>query len=209
MKNLFLLLALSTLMISCKEISGNLQVTQNFQAKVDNKCGWDPFGNCQPTKEVTVATGNYNTTIDFSSKDLIKMQIKANKVNETILLKRPANFEFPTNGEFQLAANEIDQDFNIHGQVQTQVLESPTRREFESCTYTRNEYVCYPAGPNGQPVCSYQPRQVWGYRPVEYYVKTTVRDLSAHIMDQQSAMAHFTGHREDAERIYLYQGICR
>lgn len=209
MRNIMLLLALSTLMISCKEISGSLEVTQNFQAKVDNKCGWDPFGNCAPTKEVMVAAGNYKAVVDFSSKEQIKMQIKANKVTETILLKRPANFEFPTNGDFQLSASEIDQDFDVHGDVQTQVVESPTRKEVESCTYTRSEYVCYPSGPNGQPTCSYQPRQVWGYRHVEYFLKTTVRDLSAQILNQQAMMAHFVGHREDSEKIYLYQGFCR
>lgn len=208
MKKFFLLCALSSLIISCKEISGSLEVVQDFEAKVENNCGWDPFGNCEPTKKVKIVPGNYKSTVNFSSKEIIKMEVKANKVKETIVLKRPNNFEFPANGDFHLGANEIGQNFDVHGSMQTQVFESPTRREHESCTYTRNEYVCYP-GQNGQPVCSYQPRQVWGYRLVEYYLKTTVRDLLAHIMEADQSKAHFTGHREDSEKIYLYQGICR
>lgn len=208
MKKLILISGVLLFFTACKEISGEFKVQKSFTAVAENNCGWDPFGSCEPTKQVTIQPGNYRSKINFSSKKNIKIEIKANKVTETILLDRPDNFEFPTNGNFHLTAQEIKQNFSVHGSVQTNVFDSERRREHESCTYTVNEYVCYPR-PSGKPECGYQPRQVWGYRSVEYYLKTTSRDLIAQLVNEKESLADFDGHREDVEKIYVYQGICR
>jgi hypothetical protein len=208
MKKMLLLVSMFFVLVSCKEISGSLTVDQAFDAVVVKSCGWDPFGSCEPTKTIAIQPGNYKSKIDFSSKNNIKLELKANKVTETILLKRPANFEFPVNGQFHLAASQIGQSFDVHGDVMTTVTTTERRRGYESCTYTVNEYVCYPDS-NGHTQCGYQPRQVWGNRPVEYYLESTDRVLTAHITASESKLAHFHGQRIDTEKIYLYQGICR
>lgn len=208
MKKVIFFLSVCFTLVSCKEISGSFVVTKAFKAQTKNNCGWDPFGQCVPLKEVTIQSGYYNSKINFSSKDLIRIELKANKITETIILKRPLNFEFPLNGSFLLLAKDIHQDFDIKGSVNTTVTNSPNRREYESCTYTVNDYVCYPGG-NGHPQCSFQPRQVWGYRLVEYYLKTTAQNLAAFLVHENEDLARFEGQKIDSEKIYLFQGFCR
>ena len=207
MKNLFLLLCFSMCLVSCKEISGTLQVQESFMAIVNNKCGWDPFSSCEPTKKIEIPYGNYSATINFSSKSEISINMKANAFKETIILKRPKNFEFPENGHFQLTSAQVNQTFDIQGRVTTTVTDSNSVRENESCTYTVNDYVCYP-GSNGQPQCGYQNRTVWGYRYVEYFIRNTTKNLVSDFFENQKSLAQFSGEQTEAEKIYLFTSRC-
>lgn len=203
-----LVLALVFFLVSCKEISGTLTVHEKFNAVVNKKCGWNPFASCDPNKKVQIPVGNFNSTVDFTSKTEIKIEIKANAYKESIILKRPKNFDFPQNGNFQLSGEQVNQSFDVSGHMATQVWDSQLIRDNESCTYYVPEYVCYPDS-SGQAGCSYQNRTVWGYRYVEYFNRNTTRELNADLVENQKTVARFNGSRTDAEKIYRYTSICR
>lgn len=196
------------ILVSCKEVSGTLVVGQDFSANVNKKCGWNPFGSCDPNKKIQIPAGSYNAVLDFGSKTEIKIQMKANAYKENIVLSRPKNFEFPVNGDFVLTSAQVNQAFDVKGSVQTTVWNSVPQRDNESCTYTVPVWVCTADG-GGRPYCHYENQSVWGYRLVEYYNRNTTRDMSAHLMDGQRSLARFTGARTDSEKIYTYTGICR
>ncbi len=208
MKNIFVISALFLFLVSCKEISGTLTVHEAFTASVNKKCGWNPFASCDPNKKLEIPAGNYFSTIDFSSKTEIKIDMKANIFKESIILKRPKNFDFPENGNFQLSKIQANQNFDVSGHVSTTVSDSAMMRDNESCTYTVPDYVCYPDG-NGHQQCSYQNRTVWGYRYVEYFNRNTVRELFADLIDNQKTLAQFNGSRTETEKIYRYTSLCR
>ncbi len=208
MKKILLLSSLMMVLVSCKEISGTFLVNQDFSANVNKKCGWNPFGSCDPNKKLQIPAGNYNAVIDFGSKTEIKIEMKANAFKETITLLRPKNFEFPTNGDFVLTSVQVNQSFDVKGNVQTTVSESPLQRGNESCTYMAPVWVCSHDS-YGRPYCHYENQSVWGYRFVEYYNRNTTRELSADLMQSQRSLARFTGARTDSEKIYTYTSICR
>lgn len=195
-------------LVSCKEISGTFTVNQDFSANVNKKCGWNPFGSCDPNKKLQIPRGTYNAVIDFGSKTEIKIEMKANAYKETITLLRPKNFEFPVNGDFALTAVQVNQAFDVKGSVATTVWDSQLQRGNESCSYMAPVWVCS-ADTNGRPYCHYENRSVWGYRFVEYYNRNTTRDLFADLMEGQRSLGRFTGARTDSEKIYTYTSICR
>lgn len=194
-------------LVSCREISGTLEVNQPFTAIVNKKCSWNPFKSCDPTKKVEIPAGNYNATVDFSSKTEIKIEMKANAYKETIILKRPKNFEFPQNGPFQLTQAQVNQGFDISGQVNTTVWDSPLQRQNESCSYTIQDWVCQPDG-TGKPNCGYVSRSVWGQRYVEFYDRNTTREMHADLIEAQKSVARFDGSKTDSEKIYTFTSIC-
>lgn len=208
MKNLVIVLALVFCLVSCKEISGALTVHETFSALVNKKCGWSPFSSCDPNKKLEIPSGYYISTIDFGSKTEIKIEMKANAFKETIILKRPKTFEFPANGPFQLSRAQVNQAFDVDGNVKTTVWDSNLFKDNESCTYTVPDYVCYPDN-SGRPQCSYQNRTVWGYRFVEYFNRNTTKELQAKLVDGGKTLAQFNGNRTDAEKIYTFTSICR
>lgn len=208
MKNLLVISSVFLFLVSCKEISGTLTVHNSFTAIVNKKCGWSPFSSCDPTKKIEIPSGYYNSTIDFGSKTEIKIEMKANVYKESIILKRPKNFEFPQNGNFQLSKTQVNQPFDVSGRVSTHVWDSQLQRNNESCTYTIPDYVCYPDS-DGRPKCSYESRTVWGYRFVEYFERNTTRELLADLVENQKIVAQFNGSRTETEKIYTYTSICR
>lgn len=208
MKKLFLVLGLMMGLVSCKEISGTFSVSQGFSANVNKKCGFNPFGACDPNKKLQVPAGTYNAAIDFGSKTEIKIEMKANAFKETITLLRPKNFEFPTNGDFVLTALQVNQSFDVRGNVVTTVSDSALQRGNESCSYMAPVWVCNHDN-YGRPYCHYENRSVWGYRFVEYYNRNTTRELVADLLESQRSLARFTGARTESEKIYTYTSICR
>lgn len=208
MKNLFLLCSLMMILVSCKEIAGTFVVNQEFAANINKKCGWNPFGSCDPKKKLQIPIGNYGAVIDFGSKTDIKIEMKANAYKETVTLLRPKNFEFPANGDFVLTASQVNQSFDVKGSVKTTVWDSPPQRGNESCSYTAPVWVCSHDN-SGRPYCHYENRSVWGYRFVEYYNRNTTRDLAADLVESQRSLGRFTGTRTDSEKIYTYTSICR
>ncbi len=208
MKTMWLLCSMMMVLVSCKEISGTLTVSQDFSANVNKKCGWNPFGSCNPNKKLQVPAGSYEAVVDFGSKTEIKIAMKANAYKENIFLSRPKNFEFPANGDFVLSAAQVKQSFDVKGRVQTTVWNSAPQRGNESCTYTLPVWVCSADG-DGRPYCHYENQSVWGYRIVEYYNRNTTRDMWADLMEGQRSLARFTGAKTDSEKIYTYTSICR
>ncbi len=206
MKNLVMVSALFLFLVSCKEISGTLTVHENFAAMVNKKCGW--FESCDPNRKLEIPSGNYLSTIDFGSKTEIKIEMKANAYKETIILKRPKNFEFPENGSFQLTKAQSNQLFDVSGEVKTRVQDSESKKANESCSYMVDDYICYP-DTSGQVQCGYQSRTVWGYRFVEYFDRTTTKDLFANLLEGQRTLAQFNGTRVETEKVYTFTSICR
>lgn len=208
MKIFLVLFSLAMVLTSCKEISGSLVVSQDFSANGNKKCGWNPFGSCDPNKMIQIPAGNYNAVIDFGSKAEIKIEMKANVYKETIILKRPKNFEFPTNGDFHLTKEQVNQSFDVLGSVKTTVWDSPVQRANESCTYYVPEWICRPNS-EGPPTCYYENRSHWGYRFVEYFNRNITKDLSADLLESQRSLARFTGVKTESEKIYIFTSVCR
>lgn len=217
MKGLIALSALSLLSVSCVNLEGNLNVEQVLKAK---KRGG--FLNLK-MKSIEIQPGRYHASLKVNNTKSFTLKLKADKDGEADILipiKSDKEFSIPTNGTIAIAGNEINQPFDISGNIKTNVTYSDMVRSTEDCSVQRTERVCDkictpPATPYGSVrcniVCHDEIITYPGTRFVEYHNKYTERNLSAELLDSQnkSMRATFTGTDYDSDRVYDYYGECR
>ena len=174
-----------------REFTGTLSVLQPLSA--DNN--------------TTIEPGNYAAEIEVENRrefDLTVRDVSGDN-DARIRFRFPEGLELPEeNGSFRFTPEETGLPFYIAGSIATEVSESETRREQESCT--RYERECYPTGGGGY-TC--RDRPVPGWQEVEYFVRTTEQDLLVDLADTENvAAANFAGQYDRSERVYTYRGIC-
>lgn len=209
LKKIMIASSLLVLFSGCDPFEGVLSVKQNFTVKSTEKqpgCNPDNSFGCDQVVDVKIPVGAVSAKFEFPSKTQIVIQTKINGKKKTLTLDLPKKLNIPDNGEFSISAQDLGQAFGAGGVAQTKVEDGPLRRENESCSYQRREYVCYIV--NGQNVCREEVRTVWGYRQVEFQDRRTDQNMAVNFGQGANIFATFNGQRAFTEKIYRYQGQC-
>lgn len=206
--NLSLLITSLFILSSCDPFEGLLKVGKKFtMISTETKTVCDGF-DCTTLKPVPVAIGEYKADFEFQRKDqaYIKLTSLQNGKKNYIYLNLPANLNLPKeNGNFLIAANDLQQSFAISGSLSTQKTISEIQDGYERCTYTK--YVTECNYINGQHVCRDVPYQYQGQRYAEFYTEKTEQNLVLQFIED-NPVANFTGSRESNQKIYTYTGVC-
>lgn len=196
------LLALS----ACDPFEGVISVKQDMTIKSTEKspgCSPEDSWNCDQIVNVRIPVGDHSGKMDFVGRDQIQLTLKINGKKKYLNLDLPKKLNIPNNGNFEIPAADLGQDFGAQGGAATQVIDSEMRTGRESCSYQRQEVVCGPQG------CHTEWRTVWGYQYVEYFDRRTDQQINVNFVSQQnSLLATYNGQRNSNERIYRYKGQC-
>ena len=185
------LLFLALILVSCETISGNFTALNELVFKDGVKV---PAG----VHKAKIKAKKRSLTLEFSKDLKVKFNI-------------PKNTDLPTrNGEIILSQNDVKQPFDIQGNVATNVSDSESRRDYESCTYREPQRVCYRDN-QGRTRCYTEYRDIRGYRNVQYRLRTEDKKLSISLQTPGTNIlaGHFEGNDVSRFRVYEYEGICR
>lgn len=212
--NLTAVVAMASLSLTaCNELSGTLTLKETLNV-VDKK-----------GRAVSVPKGNFASEFEYDQDDReIKLEIKDidGKKDVDLKLRVPAGTQVPThNGLFSLSGAEVGQNFNLQGELDTDVEVGPRTSGSESCTYTERDYVCdrvcyERVDRNGkkyrdcQKECGYQDVTHYGSREVEYHYVTTTVSVEAELTDlkDNGVLGELSVARSGSEIIYDYYGSC-
>ena len=137
MKNLAGLLALSLMAVSCVNLEGNLTVNQ--QMSVRTKGGFLNLKN----KTIQIAAGNYRADLKVKGEKNFMLKVSSDKKDEiNIPIKSKSDFSIPDNGPIAISGNDINQPFDLAGNVTTNISNSDIVKTNEGCTYERTERRC-------------------------------------------------------------------
>ena len=224
MRNLIGILVLSFLSVSCMEVDGTLDVRQDMtfkNVKIESN---------SRKQNMTVPAGRYQAQLEFDSKDKVTLEIKdfyKNRTDIDIEFEIPKGSGIPQdNGTFFLTAAEVDQPYDVSGEVDTDITRSTQRRDQEQCTYTDYERRCQRVcqnicrtRPDGRRVCRQRCenrcRNVrvtrWGWRDIDYHVRTENKDYEVEILQPgtNTTAALFVGNYRKSQTIVDYRGMCR
>ncbi len=176
---------------SCVDLAGQLKVFKSFKVKSNSQL-------------VTVNEGQYKAKLDIKkNRTKVTLENSSNKIKFEI--KTSTSNSLPQNGSFELRSTEINQPFNILGQVETKVSKSGTKSGYESCTYRDTQTVCTPQG------CFVQHIDRFGQKNVEYYDEYTDQKVDFNITNEISVddiFGEFNSQSRSARRIIIREGRC-
>jgi hypothetical protein len=211
MKKVLMLIGLSLMLTSCVDITGQLDIRETMQVK--KKSG---FLNLK-RKTVSLSPGLYTATVSALGDKNFNLKLEG-RDNFKIPLKTEKDIHLPTsNGEIRVSGADLDQPFDVRGNIFTHIERSDSRTTTESCTWTTTEQRCDKVCTvtNNIRNCDIQCHPVTishsGYRHVDYHIKTTFRDLKLQLLERNSEklLATFAGDDTATERIVERTGICR
>lgn len=187
------LIIATTLLVlsSCVDLTGQLKVFKGFKVNSDNKL-------------VTVNEGQYKTKLDIKkNRTKVTLENSDNKIKFEI--KTSTSNSIPQNGMFELKSTEINQPFNIKGQVETKITKSGTKSTYESCRYQDTQTVCTPQG------CVVQTIDRFGQKSIEYYDEYKDQKVDFNLTNEMSVddvYAEFNSSTQSARRIIIREGRC-
>lgn len=186
------LLIMALFFVSCETINGNFTASETLSLK-------------KGSDRVNVPAGNYKASLRVTTKK-VKLDIgDGNKykfrIDPDAIPRR--------NGSVFFSAAEVEQPYDVSTTVRSTVSESDSRAGSESCSYQQPYTVCYPDN-RGRSRCYTEYRTVYGYRQVQYRVRTTDKSLNINLLSPgtEMAVANFEGRDVNRERIYEYVGQC-
>lgn len=138
------IVAMTAFLAGCDDIkfSGLMSVNDSITFAQDLKA-FTPEENYRGPSKVTVAPGRYDTkaTVGKSgSKKVIKLEIK--NASKPTVVKLQFDKNIGLNGDFTLAGPQINQAFDLKGNLDTKVTKSEEYSGSEHCTYQVPETVC-------------------------------------------------------------------
>lgn len=195
MKKLLSLLAVAALFAGCEKIEGQLNITKDVKL-VSSK-----------GESRTLKVGTYSADIKANTSKKITLRLN-NDSNEQYAFNVP-NGSLPSNGAFSYKSATVGQPVDLSGNVVTTSQDSSRRQTSESCQYQRPVQVCAPT-PNGGMTCSIQYQTVFGQRWIQYYDRTTTKDITLSIAAANATeeSAQFQGATTWVDRIVLSQTQC-
>ncbi|ATH07953.1 hypothetical protein BIY24_08310 [Halobacteriovorax marinus] len=210
MKHLMLLMTLIGF-VSCNDLDGTFTAKQDLVFKTKKSIISSKYVS------VKVPAGNYKAEFDFTSFDNLKIDLSG--IDKKIKIKLPDDLDInDRNDEFYIQGADVRQKYDFEGRIHTDYSRSETRRETESCSYTRYEtrcrQVCH-VNNRGRQICrsecSQFPVTHYGYRRIEYYYSTRVTNMSLNVLEPSTSenVGSFTGRDSSTNRVVTWETPCR
>ncbi|MBI2519903.1 MAG: hypothetical protein HYV97_05790 [Bdellovibrio sp.] len=168
-----------------------------------------PFSYTKGNKSVTVPAGDYNADLNTRSSSMtLKFKDQAGEKHK-IKMEVPRDSVPSRNGSFHYESTQIEQPFDLSGQVTTEEERTPTQSRYESCTYQRPVQVCT-IDPYGRRICRVEYRTVYGNHQVLYHYLIARRSTLVTLegATDRSALGAFTGKQNIENIITEYVGPC-
>lgn len=207
LKSLMGLIVLSLLSTSCLKLDGQLDVRQAMSAK--KKSG---FLNLK-TKEIKIEPDLYRAELKINGNKSYTLKLEG---HEKILIpiKSENDLNVPTSGQIAISHNDINQPFDIRGNIKTDITHSGGTDTVEDCTWTVTENHCQKIcdKPDSCTIaCKDVQVTLRGHRQVSFHYRTTHRDLSVDFLkaDKPEVLATFNGSDTQVDRITDFEGLCR
>lgn len=207
LKSLMGLLVLSLLSTSCLKLDGQLDVRQAMSAK--KKSG---FLNLK-TKEIKIEPDLYNAELKINGNKSYTLKLEG-RDKILIPIKGEKDLNIPNNGQIAISHNDINQPFDLRGDIKTNITHSGGTDTVEDCSWTVTENHCQKICDKPD-ACRIECKDVQvtlkGRHQVSYHYRTTHRDLSIDFLkaDKPEVLATFTGSDTQVDRITDFEGVCR
>lgn len=201
MKKMSLLFGILMLLSSCKEIEGELKVDQAFN--VNKK-----YGLLNPkTREIKIGADTYKAELDFSSKKKLNLNLEGGSLGKlSILIKAEEDFEIPDyDGEFAIPHNEINQPFDIRGEIESSSTQTDVQHSTKSCTWEIVERQCDNLG------CRDVRITIQGQQEYDYQTTYSTKRVRLKILKVGSdeVLANFSGSTTDQDTRSTNTSPCR
>jgi hypothetical protein len=207
LKVLMGLMVVSLMSTSCVSLNGQLDVKQMMAAK--KKSG---FLNLKTT-EIQIQPDLYSAELKINSNKNYTLKLDGqNKI--LIPIKASKDLNVPSNGHVSMSHNDINQPFDLSGEISTDIQDSDRTDTVEDCTFTVTENHCQKICDKPD-ACSIVCKDVQvtlnGRHEVSYHFRTTHRDLNIDFLkaDKPEVLASFHGTDTETDRITDYSGVCR
>lgn len=210
MKKIMLLIAVLALS-ACTPLEGNFKAEKDLTFKSKKSIFSSKYIS------VRVPARDYKAKFNFTNFNNLKIDLSG--VDKTIKIKMPDGLNInPKDDEFFIQGSDINQIYDFDGRIQSHYTRTNTRRERESCSYTRYEQrcgtVCY-VDNWGQQICrvecSQMPVTYWGTRIVEYYHSTRNTEMRLEVLEPSTSepVGLFNGDEVRTSRIVTFESMCR
>jgi len=202
------LLVFATLSTSCVRLNGQLDIKQAMSAK--KKSG---FLN-RKTKEIKIQPDLYAAELKVNGSKNFTLKLEGHE-NVLIPLKSEKNLNVPSNGIVEISHNDINQPFDIKGNIKTDVSHSGVIDSFEDCTRTVTENrctkICEMSESGCRIDCKDEVSEIQGRRHVAFHFRTTQRDLFINFfkIEKPEVLATFTGTDTQVDRVVDFEGLCQ
>lgn len=195
MKKYFMLMAVAIISFGCEKLDGQLNIAAPIKLVTTKG------------STITVKPGTYASELKISNSK--KLTLKLDDSGQKFDFKIPKN-SLPDNGTFKFLSATSGQPVDVNGEIKTVITDSGRRTTTETCHYQVPYQVCSPL-PNGGQTCHIQYRQVMGMKWVEYFNRTTQRDvkLAIHNKSLNDNAADFFGDIEYTQRVVVNESMCR
>lgn len=206
-KGLMGLMVLSMLSTSCLKLEGQLDVKQAMSAK--KKSG---FLNLK-TKEIKIDPDLYRAELKILGDKNYTLKLEG---HEKILIpiKSERDLNVPSSGTIAISHDDINQPFDLRGEIKTDVSHSGGTDTVEDCSWTVTENHCQKICDKPD-ACKIECKDVQvtlkGQHQVSYHYRTIHRDLSIDFLKiaKGEVLATFNGSDTQVDRITDYEGVCR
>ncbi|MCX5792217.1 MAG: hypothetical protein NTY45_08395 [Elusimicrobia bacterium] len=100
-------------------------------------------GSCKPARTIVLQPGQFTARADLGlSSGQKQIRLEVDNANPPTAVELNFNSNIPTNGHFLLAAAQIKQNFDLTGDIVTNVTQTQQQSAIESCTYEVPQTVC-------------------------------------------------------------------
>lgn len=199
---------------ACNELSGTISLNKALDV-VDKK-----------GKTVAVSNGSHRAEFEYDQdKRLIELEIKdavQGKKDVEMKILIPAGTEIPRgSGRIELLGSQVGQNFDLQGELNTDVRESQRESGYEQCSYQDYEYVCRPVcrdytGRDGRRhrdcrrECGHEYVTKYGSQRVEFHYVTTTVSVEADLLatSNKDMLGNLSVSRTDSVKHFDYQGVC-
>lgn len=218
MKRYLTLVALPIFLAACDEpvyygefhIQKPFVITEKYsRSECNDRYDW---WNCQD-KALSLSQGAHKVKYALlkKGKDTVINFIFDNDKSKNIIITSP---EINLNDEFHIAAADINQNFDISGQIDTDITRSSETDGLESCTYTTHEFLCHWVDIHTEKkttreyICEDVIVSHEGRMHVRYYYLTTLKKMTGIFLQQNDELARFQTNNSNTDKIYTYKGAC-
>ena len=206
LKVLMGLMVVSLISTSCVSLNGQLDVKQMMAAK--KKSG---FLNLKTT-EIQIRPDLYSAELKINSDKSYTLKLSGHN-NILIPIKSSKDLNVPSNGHVAISHNDINQPFDMRGEITTDINDSERSDVIEDCTFTVTENHCQKICDKPDAcsiVCKDEQVTINGRHEVAFHYRTTHRDLNMDFLkaDKPEVLASFHGSDTQTDRITDFSGVC-